>query len=300
MPLVAATYMSMHDMDAIGFFALSGPGWSPTINKFALQTPVVMGQFPAAALIYRQGLVNESPVVTEINLNKQSLLNLEGGPQPGPQLLDELRKKDIPQGQVMVESSSSQFEGRAAITGRVMVKLTDQPTNVKTIDLSKLIDDSARVIRSQDGQVTWDFGRGVVTVNSAKAAGATGFLGSAVVKAGPMEIQGAAEFMSVTLVPLDDLPLTESKSMLLQVMTEQQNSGWKVRQDADGLSTIVELGTSPMQLRDMRGTISFDREFAVAPLRVTRLDLNGYKAGEPQVMTRVELDSKTLYYLIER
>jgi hypothetical protein len=37
-------------------------------GKFGLQTPVIVGQFPATALIYRKGLVQDGPPVVEASL----------------------------------------------------------------------------------------------------------------------------------------------------------------------------------------------------------------------------------------
>ena len=303
MPFIAATFGAMQDMDAIGFFALSSPAWQPTISKFAQQTPAVMGQFPAAALIYRKGLVDVAPVVTDINYNAESLLKLEGGPQAGSQSLDQLRKQDIPAG-ALVESPSGEFDPRAYVVGRVMVRQSDAPTSVRTADLSKFIDDAGKVIRTADGQVTWDYGRGVVTLNAKRSAGAVGFLGAhGVIKAGPIEINIKSEFASVLLVPLDDKPLTESKRLLLQVMTEHRNSGWTTTGAADGIQTITEIGQSPLQVRNIEGTISLR---ALNVSNVTRLDLSGQRIEEaneavpPQPIDVFTLDPHTLYYLIEK
>jgi hypothetical protein len=296
LPLIAATYMAKHDMDAIAFFALNGSGWSPTTNKFALQTPVIMGQFPAAALMYRRGLVAQAPVVAEIQLNKESILNLEGAPQPSSQMLDETRRKDIPADQVeTTKVEVSGVEPRAAVAGRVMIKLTDERTHVKSIDLNSFIDDRAKVIRSVDGQVRWDWGKGIVSINSPRVWAATGFLGQTEVQLGQMKLTGGQEFMSIAVVPLDDQPLATSKKMLLQVMTEQQNSGWRASKGNDNLYTIDDFGAPPMQVRQIQGLLSLGES-----LKITRLDLNGYVASEATLASELRLDPATIYYILER
>ncbi len=61
-------------------------------------SPAMMGQFPAAALIYRKSLIQFGDTVASLYLNRQDLLNLKGTSLPQNASLDELRLKDIPKG----------------------------------------------------------------------------------------------------------------------------------------------------------------------------------------------------------
>ena len=61
-------------------------------------SPAMMGQFPAAALIYRKGLVATAETVVDLDLNLNRLLDLEGTPFPQDANFDELRAKDVPKG----------------------------------------------------------------------------------------------------------------------------------------------------------------------------------------------------------
>ena len=45
-------------------------------------SPAMMGQFPAAALIFRQGLVRRGDVLVELNLAVDGLLDLAARPCP--------------------------------------------------------------------------------------------------------------------------------------------------------------------------------------------------------------------------
>ena len=90
-------------------------------------------------------------------------------------------------------------------------------------------------MRSATGELTWDFGKGVVTLNSPRTQGAVGFLS----KAGRVELKdvvigSANDFGAVIVTSLDEKPLASSRRALSQAMTEEKHFGWKV-EDGKGL-----------------------------------------------------------------
>src|SRR5438093_6414385 len=84
LPLLAAAYGSLQNSSGFFFFALSGPFWQSMHAKFDIQTPVIMGQFPAAALIYRKGLAKPGASVVEAHLKLSDLYALKGAPIAAP------------------------------------------------------------------------------------------------------------------------------------------------------------------------------------------------------------------------
>ncbi|MCL2665321.1 MAG: cellulase family glycosylhydrolase [Defluviitaleaceae bacterium] len=76
-PILLASYASLNGLDAPILFAL-GTQFDRVTNKFALFTPTGVGQFPAAALIYRNAYVRETgPVVIE-TLDLDDLFSFKG------------------------------------------------------------------------------------------------------------------------------------------------------------------------------------------------------------------------------
>jgi hypothetical protein len=76
-PIMLAAYSALNGINAPTSFAL-GTSWDQSISKFGIFTPVTVGQFPAAALIYRLGYVSEAgPVVLE-TLNMNDLYKFHG------------------------------------------------------------------------------------------------------------------------------------------------------------------------------------------------------------------------------
>ena len=71
-PLYYAVYGALQDSDAIVHFALDTASWSVKPGYFmqpwTLMSPAMMGQFPAAALIYRKGLVATGDLLVDLNL----------------------------------------------------------------------------------------------------------------------------------------------------------------------------------------------------------------------------------------
>jgi hypothetical protein len=296
MPLFLATYAALTDVDAIGNFCVTGPGHASTLSKFSLQSPVSWDQYPAAALMYRQGLIDTAPVVASVNLNVEKLKQLNGWPINTRTNLDTLRAADIPAGQLA--DSGEGVDGRSSYVGRVQVTFSDQPDSVKLAGLDKFIREGEGKILSATGQVEWNYGKGVLKVDAPKAQAVTGDLSkNSPVKLSLMTVDSPLDNIAVMLVPLDGQPLATSKKMLLQVMSEQTNFDWQASDaDAKALKTITRLGKPPLIVKQLSGSVAIARD----GLRVTKLASNGAFQGEPVPLGKpLQLDPKTIYYLID-
>ena len=100
MPLFASSLASLTGMDAMVLFALdSVPQWraTETENYWPIQTPADIGQFPAAALIFRNGLVREADTIASVNVNTEDMFALKGVPSRTGRLQDFVRAVDAPQ-----------------------------------------------------------------------------------------------------------------------------------------------------------------------------------------------------------
>ncbi|MBW3624342.1 MAG: hypothetical protein KY468_13120 [Armatimonadetes bacterium] len=298
-PLLTAAYSALQGSDAPYFFALAGPGWQETESKFSIQTPVIMGQFPATAYLYRMGLVKEAPAVVEVDLNLGDLKALKGTPVSGPLNLDELRAADIPAGRTAEMKGLNKIDPRAFYVGKVAMNFTEGPGGLRVADLSQYINEDQKRIRSATGQLLWNYDTGLMTVNAPGAQGATGFLKAAgPVKTADATISSPREYGAITLVSMDGKPISTSGKILLQVMSEEKNYGWETA-EVDGWKTIRDLGAAPLVIRAFEGTVSLNRRDA-AKLKVTPLDFNGYRQKPLGSAKAIRLQPRTLYYLIEK
>jgi len=296
-PLLAATYGALQGTDGFFFFATDSIRWQSTLTKFSIASPVVMGQFPATALMYRTGMIAPGQSVTDLTLNPEEVMNLGGAPVTAPQNLDEFRAKDVPAGQTLQSDRAQSLDPLAFLVGKVNVRFAKQAT-ARQVELSKFINRQAKTVRSSTGELLWDYDRGLLTVNTPKAQGVTGFLRQGgPVSLDTLNIRPEMDYGTILLVSLDNQPLTTSRRMLLQVMSEEQTFGWQTT--GSPRKTIQSIGNFAIAVRQMAGTVSLNRSDAKS-FQVTALTHNGYPAQPLGNAAQLRLQPETFYYLLEK
>lgn len=299
MILVGAAYGALQGSDAIYWFAGGSSTWDGLPGKFSIQTPVVQGQFPAAALIYRQGLVQTAPRVVDLQLAVTNLFALKGTPLPAPQNFDQLRGDDIPPGGTLTNVSA--IDSLAFLVGRVGVDfVTNAAPQSQVLDLSPFINRTNKTVRSFTGELEWDWGVGKLKINAPAAQGVTGFLSAmGRVELDGLSIESGLDYGSVLLVALDGKPIASSAKLLLQVASEEQPNEWATSQ-ATGVRTITNRGTVPLLVKNLAGTVRLKRADAAA-MTVVPLDFNGYRIpGSPGSADVITLSTNAAYYVIEK
>lgn len=301
-PLFYAAYGALQDSDAIVHFALDSSTWTVKpgffMQPWTLLSPAMAGQFPAAALIYRRGLIEPGKMLVDLNLKIDDLLDLKGTPLPQDAALDELRLKDVPQGTAL--KPGNVVDPLVHFAGRTNVAFTKLGGKNTLADLKPYIDHAAKTVASSNGQLRLDYGRGVLTINAPAAQGLSGDLKSAgAVDLKDIAIASDMQLGHIIVVSLDDEPLAASRRMLLQVMSEEKASGFETEPAGPGVMRIISLGQDPWLIKRFSGSVTFRRSDA-SDLKVTALDLNGYPSGKPASAAKIELQPTTLYYLISR
>ncbi|MFO1043100.1 MAG: hypothetical protein U0941_15015 [Planctomycetaceae bacterium] len=304
-PVYLAVFGALQDSDGIVHFAKDGIDWSVKPGYFmqpwTLTAPSQMGQFPAAALIYRRGLVKTGSVMADVKLAVDDLLKLKGTPLPQDAAFDELRLKDVPTGTTVSPGQRIDplihFVGRTDVTFLPPGSKSSSSTNLQA--LSAFIDHKAKTVTSSTKELKLDWGRGVLTINAAAVQGASGNLSAAgEVKLSDVTLTIPRDVAHALVVSLDGQSLSASKRMLLQVMTEEKATGFRTEPAGDRRHRIVSIGQNPWLVRKIEGTVQFQRADANT-LNVTCL--NPY--GEPTSLTSsggvIKLQPDTIYYLIE-
>lgn len=301
-PLYYATYGALQDSDAIVHFAFDGSQWEVKprfwTQPWTLSSPSMLGQFPAAALIYRREFVATGELMAKVNLNIAAMQKLQKTPLPQDAALDELRLQDIPQGTSVAEGQ--RIDPLVHYTGRTEVHFSNVPTSVEMRDLSQLISRERKTVKSSTGEIELNYGVGLLTIRSPRVVAVSGALNSqAKIDLGFMRLSSSLDLGHVVAIALDDRSLRESRKILLQVMTEEQATGFATTAIGEKEYRITELGTDPWCIRKVVGQIEVTREDA-KELKVQALDLQGRPLAAIGPATRIELLPSCLYYLITK
>lgn len=200
-----------------------------------------------------------------------------------------------------VGSQVGSIDPLAFLVGRVEVNVTEKGGVSKAIDLSKRIDRQKKTVRSTTDELTWDYERGLVSIDAPAAQGVTGFLSMAgTTTLHDISIESKMAYGSIVVVSMDDQPIATSRTLLLQVMSEDNNFGWSA--PGKGLRRIAEVGGPPIVVKNLAGKVSFKRKDA-ASLVVTVLDFNGYetaRSGPGKGAQDIALNPTTMYYIVRK
>ena len=213
-PFLAAAYQSLTGLDAAFWNGTYEIEWSnrdraewdsASRAKWSIATPMMLGQFPAAALLFRRGdLTSGHPAVVEHRSLEQlwgrvpPIIAEDPSYDPNRDLGDTARRLQLAGG----------VDPLAFLVGPVQVVYGSDPAKTTVADLSRYIDREKKVVRSDTGQLAWDYGRGLCTLDAPMAQGVTGFLrpiGS--IKLGDVKIRSENQYATVLVVSLDGTPL---------------------------------------------------------------------------------------------
>lgn len=278
-PLVVAGQLSLTGVDSFYWFASGGEEWGAFDGKWAYNTPLQMGLFPAAALAFRKGYIAEArePIVYE----ERSLQDIWQQKTP---LIGESPVYDPnrDEGEMPVESPvSTPVDPLAFCVGPVHVRYGGNAAkNRVSADLAKLIDRENKILTSVTGEIRTDYGTGIYTVNAARCQGVAGFLvESPVLELGDVTIRSRNAYGSIMVVPLDDQPLARSAKILVQVGTVARPAGWIARARSveaggelhEGLQ-ILRKGDAPVLIENIAAEVTIANS---SLRRATALDPNG-------------------------
>jgi hypothetical protein len=278
------------------------------IFKWTCCTPSFMGNFPAAALMYRKGYVKEGEAVVH---EERPLVDLWERRIP---LLAEDRSFDPNRYEGATGGEKSNIKGGADplafLVGRIEVKYGGDAAKTTKVDFSKYHDKDKKTVRSITDEVRLDYGKGVCTVDAAKIQGAAGFLNKAgEIKLTDVAIRSGNDYAAVIVVSMDDQPLATSQKILVQTGTSSRLTGWKAKEaqfKGDGGKMIkgyeiVSTGLPPWRIVNTDVTLVVNN----ANLKkATLLDTAGYVLKKVDGVSKdgkfsVTLPAEALYVVLE-
>jgi len=301
-PFLIAAYASLTGVDGWNFFAGNQGLWDHDMGIWDIQTPVVMGQCPAAALAYRQGYIKEAPpAVTEL-LSLDNVYNFKGTAYYPAEGTDSMWQERLGHDNVASRAKAG-ADQLAFFVGPVERWFTNVPPRVESVKLDDYIDHKNKRVRSLTQEIIWDFGKGVVTINAPLVQGACGFLNDA----GPqklscLRVHSKNEYASIMAVALDGKPLAASQRILVQAATQDLPYGFETKQKDNGYVTITAKGGYPLNVREIDAMVAL---LNTNLSRATVLDPNGYPTTRQAASTRsdkglqITLPKDALYVLVE-
>ncbi len=319
-PFLVAAYQSLNGVDSFHWFATAEPTWQKdprrkfwpvvkgdeagyAITKWSCSIPTLLGMFPANALTYRLGYlqqgipaVHEHRSMEELFQRKTPAIGEDKGFDPNV----ETRK---------VDASQEEISKLAYLVGPVEVTYDSQPDKTRQMDLSEWIDTENKVVTSNTGQIKLDWAKGVATVTSPKSQGVAGFLKAA---GGQFDLPSVKitcenEYASVQVVSMDDKPIIASDKLLIQVGTTARWTGWSTKpatfengeKTVDG-EQILLTGKPPMRVADTKVTLRVTNARAT---KATLLDANGYRVMDIDMdrqfaQVYIELPPNAMYVIL--
>ena len=192
------------------------------MSSYTSDTPAYLGQFPALAFALHRGHIAEAPIVAARRSSKADLFT-------GTDALKQDATKGGYDAKTMIVDGGTPLEAFAI--GRVTVGFDGGKT--EQADFSKYWDMQNKIVNSATGELTWDYGRqmhhGADTEDAGDHRPSRGST-RAPCPASPATFK--TPFVSVIFTPLDDLPLAQSKHILITALAQDKQTG--TRYNADG------------------------------------------------------------------
>ena len=318
-PLLTAAYESLNCVDISFFFAdgdlpewqvpFAPLPWNPPTGKWNIATPMQLGQFPAAALLFRKGylkkgapVVHEERALDDLWQRRSPLIAEEGGWDPN---------RDA--GNLPIRSAVKVgIDPMAFLVGPVEVVLGGDPAKSTATDLKPYHDTEQKVVKSNTGEIRLNYGSGLCVVNAPRAQGATGFFTKAgsTIPLSDVTFRCENDYASVAVVAMDDQPIKTSKKLLVQVGTIARPTGWEDKDatwsSSDGKQKtvgkeVVSTGKNPWSIINARLTVTVKNPTLTT---ATILDANGEPVGKVP-LTKVSggvtftYPSNTLYVVLK-
>lgn len=318
-PILMAAYQALTGIDISYWYATSDTQWRdpqsangylPSVGKWVVSTPQQMGAFPAAALIFRRGLIDEAPPVIVEHRALDALWSRAVPLVVAKQGFDpnrDTRRGGFGSGRLVGQESPevAQASPFSFLVGPVQVAFGDAGADFVHPDLDTLIDTDRQRVQSLTGELTWDWGSEVVTLNAPSAqgvVGATASQSSFILQ--DVTIESAADYASIIVVPLDDRPIAQSARLLVQMNSIARPTGWRARpvdHESGQALEVTDFGTAPWQIDRIEARLRIGN---TGLSKATVLDANGMASGTVPVLRHddglsLSLPSNALYVVID-
>jgi hypothetical protein len=216
-PFLTAAYGSLTGIDTLIWQSIGSSEWQNSADgKWHQGTPQTLGQFPAAALMFRNGYIKKgAPVVHE----ERTMADLWSRREP----LNCRRKSFDPNRDTGSGGAKSNVKSEvnplACLVGPVQVKYGGDAKKSIIANLKPFINESAKTIRSNTGEINLDYGNGLCTgqYHRVLRARRVSWQKFPSVKLSDVTLRSTNEYSTLSVVSMDKLPIRQSRKLLVQV-----------------------------------------------------------------------------------
>ena len=217
-------------------------GW-PGMRAYASETPHYFGQFPALSYAIYKGHIKEGDIAAARRLAVDDIFTG----------VDALSQDFTGGGYDRKEVTGNLATPTETLAiGRVTVKIGDGQEAAAKTDWPKYWDKSAKTVKSNTGELFWDYGQRVVVVTADKTHAIIGFPGDEVHDLPGLSARIKTEFVSLIFTALDDEALIESKHILVTAMARDKQFGSRYSDDG---SKLLHAGSPPLMLEPVEASI---------------------------------------------
>ncbi|MDX2109504.1 MAG: Ig domain-containing protein [Verrucomicrobiota bacterium] len=304
--ILCAVYGALQDNDGFTFFASGEKGWQNTDGSYRTAWPVafpsIMGMFPAASLIYREGYIAEAPTVVREGRTLENLSNKDisiapyyfykgGSWDPARNAKTEFAYNST--------TGIGKVDPLAALVGKVEIGFDTNDDFVSPVVASN-IDNDARTVKSITGEVELNFGypqgmipagsttavegSGFLKFDAPRAQGATGWLKAAgIIDTTDVALRLSENFGSLVVVPLDGLPISQSTKLLVEAIGADMANGYVTTPKSYTQSgrtfagfTVSSVGSLPWMVEEITGNVTLKFDPTGSRIQsIQNLDING-------------------------
>lgn len=185
----------------------------------------------------------------------------------------------------------------AFYSGKVTQNFTNDKSKVDINgDLSKYVNEKKMTIKSTTDQLFWDYGNGMLKINTSKSQAVSGFLkslGSYTLK--DVVIDSSNEYATILVTSLDGKPIASSDKLLIQASTEDKLFNFKEKN-----GTILDLGQPQIMVKNINAKVTLKNR---TKMKAISLDENGYYKSNAKVEAKgkdlkVNLPANSMYTIV--
>ncbi len=320
-PFLISAYQSLTGIDSYYWFSPSSinyeddPYWpyfgqingEEPMFRWTISTPGQIGMFPANALAYRMGYIQQGTPIVQEERTFESLVAREIPLITEERSFDPNRDSYSP----VTMNGDTELSPLTYLGGPVSVSYEGNlEEEFISPQLDSLINISEKQLHSITGELTWNYQQGICILDAPKAQGICGFPEDRAYNLTDVTIQSTNDYVVVNVVSMDNEPIQNSSKLLVQVGTVYQPTGWEEVETTfspeEGATPvngyqIESLGRMPWKSANTEVEISFKN---ISVKHAWQLDAAGYMKDEIPVEiqgneTRLTLPSDVMYVVLE-